>query len=113
MKCDVCGGALQWRSTNTRNRLGKYKCKECGHIQYMLDKWRPPEVVKIVPCYYYVKDGKYIVRYKSKYYASYENEETAKLVVEELKKRDWDKEQLPSIHEFLNIVKRNRRWVKA
>ncbi len=118
MYCEVCGDVMMWRCTNKITSMSKYKCRNCGNVQEEKVEYKPPVPrAARVPKHYYCKNGKYIVRSsrvggKSQgYVGTYGDEETAKAVVEELKKHDWDKGCLPLIYEELGIQKVGRSWV--
>ena len=118
MYCEECGDVMVWRCTNQITSMSKFKCRNCGNVQEEKVELKPPAPrVARVPKYYYCKNGKYIVRANrtgtnsQTYIGTYEDEETAKKVVDKLKACNWDKECLPSIHKELGIEKINRRWV--
>jgi len=39
IKCENCGGALRFKSTNPRHYIGGYVCVDCGHEQDEADKY--------------------------------------------------------------------------
>lgn len=55
--------------------------------------------------YYYYNSTKkrWIVSKGGVYFGSYKNEDTAKIIVEEMKKVDWDKNQLWKIRNKLGL----------
>lgn len=116
MYCSECGETMQWRCTNTETGIAKYKCPECGNVQTGEDEYKAPvKNPTRLPKYYYLKDGKYIVRRwidgEHKYIGSYADEETARKVVDKMVECDWDKARIPQVYAELNIEKVNRSWV--
>lgn len=118
--CKECGKTMQWRSTNNNTRIAKYKCLHCGNVQTGEDEYKiitKEPSLQEAPKYYYVKDGKYVVRGSransncQEYIGTYANEETAKRVVDKMKECSWDKELLPLIYAELGIQKVGRTWV--
>ena len=108
MYCDVCGASMQWRSTNKRTGLAKYKCLDCGNVQVGEDENKAIVRVPREPKYYYLNNGRYIIHKvidgRNLYYGCYYTEESAKEVVERLKSVGWDKSLLPSIKEEVCAV---------
>ena len=117
MFCEECGESMQWRSTNLETHIAKYKCPHCGNVQTCADDYKKVEWKPRAAKYYYVKDGKYVVRghrvkgSSQPYIGTYANEETAKQVVEKMKECSWNKELLPLIYDELGIRKVGRSWV--
>ena len=118
MKCDVCGGVMVWRCTNTNTRLSKWKCKGCGHIHSMvLPEPKNTGFVKPTPKYYFQDGDKFIVKkkrnYQTIYIGKFNTEEMAKKVVKGMLEVDWDKDLIPEVFNALGIVKVNRQWCYA
>ena len=119
VKCEECGETMQWRCTNQKTGVAKYKCPTCGNVQLGEDDWKEPVVVPRTPKHYYVRDGKYYVRkfigrnHKVIYIGCYGNEETANKVVDKMKECNWDKSKISLVHDELNIKRINRTWVCA
>ena len=121
MKCEKCESVMQWRSTNTNTNLSKFKCPQCGHVQVGENDvtyhvgLKVEEKPKRIPKYYHCKDGRYIVKRRRNnkllYAGAYGNEETAKKVVKELNKCDWNMDMLSVIYDKLNIQRVKRIWV--
>ena len=114
MICE-CGARLQWRCTDTKTKMAKYKCPQCGEVVLAEDKWKPVHVEHREPKYYYFSKGRFNVQRKMNGgcvgFGCYGNEETAKKVVDKLKECDWDKSQLLRIYDELHIERVNRSWV--
>ena len=118
MYCEKCDSAMQWRSTNQITHLAKYKCPQCGHIQTELQEVKMPVAVEPkTHNYYHLRNGRWIVKktkdHKMIYVGTFGNEETAKRVVKEMIKCDWDKGKVPEVYEKLNIHRVDRAWVCA
>ncbi|MBP5699256.1 MAG: hypothetical protein J6W71_00150 [Methanobrevibacter sp.] len=119
MYCSECGESMQWRCTDNRTNIAKYKCPHCGNVQLGEDDYKEPVPTVHIPKYYYFKDGRYIVRkfvgreHRCIYIGSYADEDTANKVVEKMIEYDWDKNKVPLVHEELNIQRINRTWVCA
>ena len=121
MLCEECETPMQWRSTNTKTNISKFKCPHCGHVQVGENKvtyhvgLTVDEKQKRTPKYYHFKNGRWIVKkvknHERLYVGTYGNEETAQKVVEEMKKCDWNPDMIPVIYEKLNIHKVNRSGV--
>ena len=115
MFCDECGSPMQWRCTDTRTNIAKYKCPDCGRVQKAPDDYKEPVVeVRDIKNYYFNRN-RFIVRRvvdgKHCYIGCYGNEDTAKKVVEKMDEYDWDKSMVPQVYEELNIKKVNKSWV--
>lgn len=114
MKCD-CGMSMQWRCTDTKTNIAKYKCPQCGNIVKVFDEYKPPVVEKFEPKYHFFRNGRFIVRKKVdgkfKYIGTYADEETADKVVAKMKEYDWDTNMLPRVYDELHMQKINRLWV--
>ena len=102
MYCDECGGVMVWRCTDNITKLSKWKCRDCGHLQY--DNYVPrsfEDLPKKEPRYYFFKNGAYIVKktknYEQIYVGSFHSEELAKKVVDGMKSVGWDKSKIPSV----------------
>ena len=118
MLCENCNKPMQWRSTNTETHIAKYKCPHCGQVQTItVEIYEPPIVEKKPPKNYYCRNGSFVVRKrkegKQHYIGTFGNEETAKKVVAEMVKCDWDKNMLPVIYSRLNIHREGKSWVCA
>ncbi|MBP5423472.1 MAG: hypothetical protein J6Y78_13640 [Paludibacteraceae bacterium] len=117
MYCEKCDGVMQWRCTNTRTGVAKYKCTCCGNIVEKVDDYKPPIVEKFEPKYHFVRNGRFIVRKKIdgkfKYIGSYLDEETADKVVEKMKEYDWDTSMLRQVYTELGMHREKRLWVAA
>lgn len=102
MKCERCGGALLYRSTNKVTMRSKWKCKECGHI--VIDDYVPFEfksVPRREPRHYSFNKGCYNVKKRINghqfYLACFKSESMAKRFVALMKESDWD---LTRVSEF-------------
>ena len=117
MICEKCGHSMQWRCTDTRTRLAKYKCLGCGELIIVEDDYEAPEIPVRVPKYYYCSKGRFIVHKKidGKFvnFGTYADEETAKAVVDKMKEFDWDKDMLHRVYDELGMKYVNRLWVCA
>ena len=117
MYCDECGDVMRWRCTNNITNVSKFKCPRCGNVQTgMLKKVNP--LPKREPNYYYArKDGKWMVQktinHKKLSLGGFADEETAKRVVDGMKKVNWEKSLVPMVFESLGIHKVKRSWVCA
>ena len=117
MDCDECGTAMHWRCTDNVTNVSKFKCPRCGNVQTgMLKKVKP--LPKREPNYYYArKDGKWMVQktinHKKLSLGGFADEETAKRVVDGMKKVDWNESLVPVVFESLGIHKVKRSWVCA
>ena len=115
MICKDCGARMQWRCTNLKTKMAKYKCPHCGLVEIVEDDWKPVESRK--PKHYYLKQGRYIVRRwmdgKYTHIGSYVDEETAKKVVDKMIEYDWDKSMVPQAHKELGIDRVKGTWVMA
>ena len=116
MYCDDCGASMVWRCTDNNTNISKFKCPQCGRIQVgKLDV--KPVLPRPEPKYYYMGRGKYIVNKKVDgkdcYVGSFDDEETAKLVVASMNKVGWDKSNRPSVFKELGIFKFKGSWVRA
>ena len=118
MYCENCGTLMQWRCTNVNTHIAKYKCPHCGEVQTAtVEIYEPPVVELKPPKNYYPHNGSFVVRKrkegKQHYVGCFGNEETAKKVVAEMVKCDWDLDMLPVIRTRLNIHRVGRSWVCA
>jgi len=117
MDCDECGTAMHWRCTDNVTSVSKFKCPRCGNVQTAkLKKVNP--LPKREPNYYYArKDGKWMVQktinHKKLSLGGFADEETAKRVVDGMKKVDWNESLVPVVFESLGIHKVKRSWVCA
>ena len=117
MDCDECGTAMHWRCTDNVTSVSKFKCPRCGNVQTgKLKKVKP--LPKREPNNYYArKDGKWMVQktinHKTISLGGFADEETAKRVVDAMKKVDWNKSMIPSVFKSLGIHKVKRSWVCA
>ena len=116
MYCEECQSVMHWRCTNQITQVSKFKCPQCGHVQTGKLETKPLVIVeKKYPNYYHMKNGKWIVKktkdHQMLYVGTYGDEETAKRVVSEMIKCDWNLDMIPVIYEKLNIHKVNRSWV--
>ena len=117
MICEECENVMRWRSTNQITHIAKYKCPICGHLQTDKIEIKTPveETKKAEPRFYHktTKDT-YIVQKtinkQKKYVGTYGDEHTAKKVVDEMIKCDWNMDMVPTIREKLNIHKVGRSW---
>ena len=107
MKCEDCGGVMVYRSTNNITKVSKWKCKECGHIQF--NDWVPTpleELPKREPKYYSFSKGRYDVKKRINgpqvYLASFKSEDAAKKFVSLMKESGW---QLDRVAEFKEACK--------
>ena len=104
MKCEVCGGVMVYRSTNNITHKSKWKCKECGHVQF--DDYVPVEL-KDLPKrewnYYYFHNGAYVVRKringKQHHLAGFKSEDMAKKFVSLMKECDWSLDKVAEFKE--------------
>lgn len=103
MYCECCGESMQWRCTNKETNIAKYKCPNCGLVKEALDDSKPMPVEIRQPKYYYLYNDKYVVHKIidgiHRYFGIYEDEETAKQVVDRLKACNWNKEELVTVCE--------------
>ena len=118
MYCEDCGGVMDWRCTNQITNVSKFKCRNCGHIQTGELKLKPVNDEKKEPKFYCLNNhGSWIVKKRKNnerlYAGAYSDEETAKKVVAEMVKCDWDLDMLPVIRTRLNIHRVGRSWVCA
>ena len=115
MICEECESVMQWRSTNQITNIAKYKCPHCGHVQLGESELKPLTDEPKIPNYYHLKNGRWIVKktqnHKLIYVGTFGNEETAKRVVKEMIKNDWDKKMVPQVYVKLNIQRVDRAWV--
>ena len=116
MYCEECGDVMMWRCTDNITEVSKFKCPNCGHIQTgKLKKVEPKPPQEPKYCFNY--KGKWIVRktinHQPVYVGCFADEETAKLVVDGMKKVDWKKSMIPVVFESLGIHKVKRSWVCA
>jgi len=115
MYCSECGGSMQWRSTNHKTNMAKYKCRSCGNIMEQMDDYKPPVNEIFEPKHYSFYRGKFTIHKTingvHRSFGTYAEEETAKKVVAKLKECGWDKSLLPQVYEELGIRKVNRVWV--
>lgn len=116
MYCDECGDVMRWRCTDNITNVSKFKCPNCGHVQTgELKRVEPKPPKEPKHCFKY--KGKWIVRkvinHQPVYVGSFADEETAKLVVDGMKKVNWDKSMVPVVFESLGIHKVKRSWVCA
>ena len=114
MYCDECGTAMHWRCTDNVTSVSKFKCPRCGNVQ--TGKLKRIKINRPGPKYYYERgDGKWMVQktinHKTISLGGFEDEETAKRVVEGMKKVDWNKSMIPSVFKSLGIHKVKRSWV--
>ena len=114
MYCDECGDVMRWRCTDNITEVSKFKCPNCGHVQTGKLKKVEPKPPR-EPNYYYEKNGKWFVKkvinHQKVYVGCFADEETAKLVVDGMKKVDWNKSMIPSVFKSLGIHKVKRSWV--
>ena len=115
MFCDECGDVMVWRCTDNLTEVSKFKCPNCGHIQ--TGKLKKVKIPERGPKYYCQKNGKWIVRkvinYQTIYVGCFADEKTAKLVVDGMKKANWDKNMIPTVFESLGIHKSKHSMVCA
>ena len=107
MYCEECGTAMHWRCTDNITNVSKFKCPNCGHVQ--TGKLKRVEVSKHEPKYYCQKNGRWVVRkvtnYQTLYVGCFADEETAKRVVDSMKKANWDENVIPDVFRSLGIHK--------
>lgn len=115
MYCDECGTAMHWRCTDNVTNVSKFKCPRCGNVQTGELKRVEPKPPKEPKYYYESGDGKWIVRRvincQPVHVGSFADEETAKRVVDGMKKVNWDKSMVPMVFKSLGIHKVKRSWV--
>ena len=116
MICEDCGNSMLWRCTDNITNVSKFKCPVCGNIQSgVMERVKPRP--KPEPNYYYLKNGKWavkkVINHQTVFVGTFADEETAKKVVDGMKKVEWDKSMIPSVFESLGIHKVNRSWVCA
>ena len=117
MICE-CGARMQWRCTDTKTKIAKYKCPSCGRVATCVDTWKPVKDEKRICKYFYInKKGMFVINKRiqgnSHYFGSYGNEETARSVISKLKECDWDKSMVPVILDELCIDRVKGTWVMA
>ena len=116
MICEKCGGPMQWRCTDKDTRVAKYKCPECGHLQTgIVDFIGFEKKEKFVPKHYTRRTGpktryevKRIVKGKRIYVGLFDDEDTAKKVVEKMNQNDWDDTKIQFIFDELGLDKVHR-----
>ena len=115
MICEECESVMHWRCTNQITHIAKYKCPICGNVQTGPDTYKEPVAEKKIPNYYHIRNDRWkvtkTINKEKVYVGTYGNEETAKKVVEEMIKCDWNLDMIPTIYDKLNIHKVNRSWV--
>ena len=114
MICEECGDEMVWRCTNNITRVGKFKCKGCGHIQTAIVE-EPEPIPEKVPNFYFEKNGSWIVKKtinKEKVYiGSFRSEELARKVSLAMQEVGWDKSLVPDVFRKLGIQRIGRSWV--
>ena len=115
MYCEERGDVMLWRCTDNITNISKFKCPNCGRIQTGELKKVEPKPPREPNYYYARKDGKWIVQktinHKKLSLGGFTDEETAKRVVDGMKKVNWDKSMVPVVFESLGIHKVKRSWV--
>ena len=105
MKCEECGGVMVWRCTDNITRLSKWKCRDCGHLQF--EDYVPVKLPKKEPKHYTFSHGKYDVKKRINghqyYLACFKSEDMAKKFVALMKASEWDLSRVVEFKEACQV----------
>ena len=116
MYCESCGAAMHWRCTDKQTNVSKFKCPRCGKVMTGVLEVKPP-APKPEPRFYYRNPAGFCVQkttnHKTLCVGTFQDEETAKLVVDRMKDCGWDKTMIPGVFRELGIFRHKRKLVRA